>query len=392
MPATPRHKKCSKGQCASTKIDDANKAICCGICQGWFHTSCVSLIQETADIIKNDKCRNIIWKCDSCTFDQPSVGTLLNKILSIEKFVTTKFEDLLTKFETFSQKLNDDNQQSNPPAPVQENPSPENNNPTIVNSDIPNNDTNIIPNDQFIPAIICSYYKKGICRHGSTGKKIIDGHECKFSHPRKCLKFCRYGSNSDRGGCSGPCSLLHPTLCKSSQIHRTCFSTTCTLAHLSGTKRSRDLEQSPIYNGNNFYPHSYIQKSINAPIKESIHSHYQNNHNVFNHSAPFVKPQYQQDPVYAPIATTSPDYYTTNQVTSILKQIQSSFDSLLPKPTLNHFNQQSSNNNMPYVYREDSTTVHPSTNHSIVPNQNGPMFQPSYAKNFQAPSSNPQPQ
>ena len=40
---------------------------------------------------------------------------------------------------------------------------------------------------------ICKYYKKGQCRHGQSGKTQWNGQTCKFYHPKKCYKFCKYG-------------------------------------------------------------------------------------------------------------------------------------------------------------------------------------------------------
>ena len=77
---------------------------------------------------------------------------------------------------------------------------------------------------------ICKKYRHGICQ---------EGNKCKFSHPAKCLDYCRYG----RDGCSegfNKCKLLHPILCRGSLNYNQCFDSTCTLAHLKGTKRFSD--------------------------------------------------------------------------------------------------------------------------------------------------------
>ena len=86
------------------------------------------------------------------------------------------------------------------------------------------------------PKPFCPFFKKGKCWHGKSGKKLINGRECQFQHPPKCIKYCRFGWDKTQG-CDGSCGLLHPTLCKNSLRYRECFDPDCTLAHLSGTER-----------------------------------------------------------------------------------------------------------------------------------------------------------
>ena len=87
-----------------------------------------------------------------------------------------------------------------------------------------------------LPRNVCPHYKRGKCRHGASGKYLIDGKECPFYHPQKCLKFCRYGTENIRG-CTGSCDLLHPFLCKDSLNFKECIRPNCTYAHLAGTRR-----------------------------------------------------------------------------------------------------------------------------------------------------------
>ena len=46
---------------------------------------------------------------------------------------------------------------------------------------------------------VCPLYKKRQCPHGPSGQDEIEGKVCQFTHPRKCLKFCRFGKR--KGGC-----------------------------------------------------------------------------------------------------------------------------------------------------------------------------------------------
>ena len=213
MPGTPRNKKCSFPECIN-KID-ASKAICCSICQGWFHLTCVSLNPETSDLIKNSKNKNILWKCDTCVFEIPSVASLLNKILSMEKFFTKKFEEVMTKIDKGTLPKSTEKTQEGPKISL---------NTTSTHTqaqDEPDPTLDTVKDDhsetvEHRPVQkVCGYYKRGNCRHGSTGKKLIEGLKCSFFYPPKCLKFCRYRNKIDFG-CTGPCDLLHPIICKNS--------------------------------------------------------------------------------------------------------------------------------------------------------------------------------
>ena len=83
---------------------------------------------------------------------------------------------------------------------------------------------------------ICYYYRHGKCRHGKSGKKMVDGKVCDFLHPNKCIRFCRFGKRRPNG-CDGSCNFFHPKLCWSSVQDGVCHSPNCTLEHLQGTQR-----------------------------------------------------------------------------------------------------------------------------------------------------------
>jgi hypothetical protein len=85
---------------------------------------------------------------------------------------------------------------------------------------------------------LCKHYKRGRCRHGVTGKTMVNGSACKFLHPKKCLKYCRYG-NDEHKGCQGSCAFFHPFLCRNSIRFKKCYDRECTFTHLAGTERER---------------------------------------------------------------------------------------------------------------------------------------------------------
>ena len=51
----------------------------------------------------------------------------------------------------------------------------------------------------------CSFYKRGTCKYGISGKGFC------FAHPRMCKKFMNHGNS--HLGCKG-CKKFHPKLCK----------------------------------------------------------------------------------------------------------------------------------------------------------------------------------
>ena len=85
--------------------------------------------------------------------------------------------------------------------------------------------------------IICPLYKKHQCPYGASGQTEVQGKTCEHAHPRRCVKFCRFGKR--RGGCikGNSCKLYHPVLCKFSLKSGKCLNPDCTYTHLVGTKR-----------------------------------------------------------------------------------------------------------------------------------------------------------
>ena len=315
--------KCGKPLCNS-KVDDINKAISCALCKKWFHPLCTDLDDENTDYLKSVKSVNIFWKCDTCILDNPSMNTLLSKIDMLEKFVTTGFDNIESKMSKQykipvlinSVEVQTDHSNEHLSVAIQTatyapSHSEEGNLQTSSNSLPLNTYPSDLSRDQssiavqtangapppgihddnrqssnFLSRNICPHYKKGKCRHGASGKYLVEGKECSFSHPRKCLKFCRHGSDSIRG-CVGPCENFHPFLCKNSVNFKECLKVDCTFAHLLGTKRQNTI--SP-YNqvGNTRYakprygrsPDPYVssRSRVVYPQNSSVDYYQHNNH------------------------------------------------------------------------------------------------------------------
>ena len=113
----------------------------------------------------------------------------------------------------------------------------------------------------------CYHYKKGKCRHGKLGNKIVNGRKCQFRHPLKCLKFCRFGWDKRQGGCDGSCGFFHPSLCRASINFSQCSDPDCTLQHLLGTVRSYQRPypppplMAPRARGNGYQPPRYTSNA-----------------------------------------------------------------------------------------------------------------------------------
>ena len=86
---------------------------------------------------------------------------------------------------------------------------------------------------------VCDKYVSGKCPHGLRGQRKVNGQVCSFDHPKKCFKFCGFGTGSKGCKKGDNCQYFHPTLCKFSVSKRACFNPDCTFVHLKGTNRSR---------------------------------------------------------------------------------------------------------------------------------------------------------
>ena len=96
---------------------------------------------------------------------------------------------------------------------------------------------------------VCSYFIKGQCRHGFSGKKAVDGKNCcGFLHPKVCDKLFKYGYERERG-CNGRnCPNFHPSVCKDSR-YGNCIGRECKKGfHIRsitkfGEKRKRESDK-----------------------------------------------------------------------------------------------------------------------------------------------------
>ena len=145
------------------------KAISCDICNGWCHDKCASnedLVKLLEALSANNDDNKILgvllWMCPNCA----NASETKSKTIQISKNTCTMID---------------------------------------IDSDMEkHSDSSRNP--------ICKKYRRGVCHD----------ENCRFSHPAKCLAYCRYG----RDGCSGGynnCKLLHPVLCRGSLNYKSVF-------------------------------------------------------------------------------------------------------------------------------------------------------------------------
>jgi hypothetical protein len=81
---------------------------------------------------------------------------------------------------------------------------------------------------------ICSFYRKGTCRYG------VSGRGCPKEHPKPCRKLLQHGTKTPHGCTLGRdrCDKFHPKMCPSSIRKGECYNTNCGLKHVAGTKRT----------------------------------------------------------------------------------------------------------------------------------------------------------
>ena len=244
-----------KSKCSSMTCDtESDKFLTCVTCNLLLHPECGSFDTDLFQLLSEKKIPpgfSWSWKCTKCVIIDDDIN---KRNTDINELICKKFDEIKSHID---KNFSSDKQNKTQCLPKKV---------TITSTEVqtinstdeilkdsqesktkmkdPTNPTmNVAENKMQI----CGYYKQGKCRHGGNGKKLFDGQECLFSHPRKCIKYCRYGGNSPQG-CDGNCEYFHPILCKNSVQFKQCLLPNCTFAHLQGTKRTQSLVQPLPYN------------------------------------------------------------------------------------------------------------------------------------------------
>ena len=292
-----KRKKRGSPKCSIVTCKDASQELytCCS-CKSSFHYSCGNLDSDLVKLLEGNTSRGLSWyyRCDTCvTNGVPDPLALQTFLLDISNSISNKIEEyksifnnsflleadvsIQNKIEDFKNSIKNsgmmDVDTTIAHSAVQVDKAPSSSVQTntfceVKDSAVQTDSTMSLtfPNDttQASEKIqsasfnqqaqkVCSHYNKGSCRHGASGKQIFNGRECMFPHPKKCLKYCRFGADRYKG-CVGPCDYFHPVLCKSSMNYKECLNINCTLAHLVGTRR-----KNTVYRDNQNSDTRYVQ-------------------------------------------------------------------------------------------------------------------------------------
>ena len=243
--------------------EEGEDCVACDICDGWSHIRC-SMSKTIFDILnkveeekkktgkKLIKAGGLFYFCDKCKCSRRNSAATPKQVARQPQEVEMPHTSLPTS-------------QTTPVVVDDSRFLTGKQNVTGGSATIPSN-LQVHANDAVRQAIpgkqsFCYHYKKDRCRHGKNGKKLINGRECMYPHPQKCMKYCRYGYDKFQG-CNGSCNLFHPTLCQSSINFRECFSSRCTFTHLVGTERyERFKSDQPYQSYNEGGQYNMAQKS-----------------------------------------------------------------------------------------------------------------------------------
>ena len=264
-------------------VDVSQDMFSCFACKSSYHFSCSNMDSNIIQLLEDSTSKGLSWyiRCKSCintgvpdplsfsfqsSFEELN-NSLTSKVDEVKTQLNSQIQEIKTQLEnsilvdvrSSFDKMFDDFKSLVEKSGLSEVSPPSSSTSTSVSvqtDDIPSqpntlSSDNTVPplssspkteeTVQFIPPSnvtqnVCPHYKKGKCRHGASGKNLVDGKLCMYVHPRKCLRYCRFGTDAYKG-CSGSCNLLHPILCKNSLNSGQCLLQNCTFAHLAGTKR-----------------------------------------------------------------------------------------------------------------------------------------------------------
>ena len=206
---------------------------------------------------------------------------------------------------------------------------------------------------------VCSYYVRGTCRYGSSGKTLFEGSTCKYKHPKKCAIYCKFGSDRLHGCRNRNCKYLHPFLCLSSIDSGTCNNTKCTYQHLKGIQRTE----------NRYYGGSTHDTNRNQNRKNSY----------FNSRNPIPENLNNQS-VGPKLWTPRPAGISESSVEKSLKDIQNSINNLHTENSYirNKLQILESNNN--YFMGRNNYPAEENTGQTSMANQFNPVIN---QQNFQ---------
>ena len=102
------------------------------------------------------------------------------------------------------------------------------------------NATQQAPHQQHGTQGVCSYFRRGTCRYGMSGRG------CPKQHPKACRKLILHGDRRPRGCDKGnSCENFHPKMCRQSLIAGECLTMDCKLRHVAGSRRTTSKGKKP---------------------------------------------------------------------------------------------------------------------------------------------------
>ena len=274
----------ARGSCGFAGITDLCKEqycinitdtplISCALCGQGTHDQCISTFLHltelerqsftTADAwsrINPTKLPGLHYLCMECTdntIPSEEAGKLKRKTKSTmmddAEAATTQLQD-----RGVLQLLDVDEQEnlleSSPrTSDIQPSPDQDNHEPISLNGDndvsrTQNGDRDRAP----LPdtrANICSFYRKGTCRYG------ISGRGCSKAHPKPCRKLLQHGIKAPHGCTLGRnCDKFHPRLCASSLRKGVCLKQSCRQWHIAGTNRTPPETDRTLHQDGNVNP------------------------------------------------------------------------------------------------------------------------------------------
>ena len=291
-------------------VDVLQDMFSCFACKSSYHFSCGNMDSNIIQLLEDSTSKGLSWyiRCKSCintgvpdplsfsfqsSFEELN-NSLTSKVDEVKTQLNSQIQEIKTQLEnsilvdvrSSFDKMFDDFKSLVEKSGLSEVSPPSSSTSTSVSvqtDDIPSQ-PNTLSSDNTVPPLssspkteetvqsipprnvtqnVCPHYKKGKCPNGASGKNMVDGKLCMYAHPRKCLRYCRFGTDAYKG-CSGSCNLLHPVLCKNSLSSGQCLLQNCTFAHLVGTKR-HITPILPSTHDNNYNTHFLQTNGVSVP-------------------------------------------------------------------------------------------------------------------------------
>ena len=209
---------------------------------------------------------------------------------------------------------------------------------------------------------ICHLYKQGKCPHGKSGNRMINGQRCNFQHPRKCIKYCRFGSDKYQG-CIGTCEFFHPILCRNSVRYRQCYSYNCTFAHLAGTERYERHFSLPNQHSNNKSQSNqhefYVQNRYRSQPRNRLYE--KNSGHSYNVQPNMLQTEHKgyryNSRDFPPLTSLQPN--RVDELSLSIKQMQTCIDYLMQSFNYNGQQHHIANNYQRGSFQPQQTYNHP---------------------------------